>query len=64
MVNQTSSSALCSIWGGCCSNKAVSSDIVDHYTVICFDETDTEVRDLKVKPSTSWSDFQLCISEG
>ena len=33
------------------------------YTITCFDESDTELRDIKVHPTNQWKDFQVLITE-
>jgi hypothetical protein len=33
------------------------------YTVTCFDESDTELRDIRVHPTHQWKDMQVIITE-
>ncbi len=50
----------------CCNNlqeaRAVEAAAAK-YTVTCFDESDTELRDVHVHPTTQWKDMQVTITE-
>jgi len=50
----------------CCNNlqeaRAVEAAATT-YTVTCFDESDTELRDVRVDPTTQWKDMQVTITE-
>jgi hypothetical protein len=47
------------------SNQAPASleDTVSNFLITCFDENDTELRDIKINPTTSWPQIQECITD-
>mmetsp|Transcript_7084 Transcript_7084/g.11156 ORF Transcript_7084/g.11156 Transcript_7084/m.11156 type:complete len:230 (-) Transcript_7084:283-972(-) len=53
----------------CCSTlnpaekKAQEIEEGAAFTITCFDESDTELRDVKVYPHTKWSEMQMAITE-
>uniref|UniRef100_A0A7S0E203 PB1 domain-containing protein n=1 Tax=Hanusia phi TaxID=3032 RepID=A0A7S0E203_9CRYP len=51
----------------CCDNRMpdvkTTDEIQGPFLITCFDESDTELRDIKVQPTTNWTEMQLCISE-
>mmetsp|Transcript_47727 Transcript_47727/g.149650 ORF Transcript_47727/g.149650 Transcript_47727/m.149650 type:complete len:176 (-) Transcript_47727:417-944(-) len=41
----------------------LSRHVQGPFLITCFDESDTELRDIKIQPTTKWTEMQLCISE-
>jgi len=52
----------------CCSNLMAKEakhgeEVPVAFTVTCFDESDTELRDIRVHPTHQWKDMQCTITE-
>mmetsp|Transcript_27828 Transcript_27828/g.56966 ORF Transcript_27828/g.56966 Transcript_27828/m.56966 type:complete len:233 (+) Transcript_27828:183-881(+) len=52
----------------CCSNLQEQQEIKSQeseasFLITCFDEHDMELRDIKVHPTTSWAEMQICVTD-
>ena len=54
----------------CCSNLQDQLEVKGHpdkgasFLITCFDEQDMELRDIKIHPTTTWAEMQICITDG
>lgn len=54
----------------CCSNLQEQQEIKGQddkeasFLITCFDEHDMELRDIKIHPTTTWAEMQICITDG
>mmetsp|Transcript_38773 Transcript_38773/g.91559 ORF Transcript_38773/g.91559 Transcript_38773/m.91559 type:complete len:233 (-) Transcript_38773:249-947(-) len=53
----------------CCSNLQEQQEIKGQddkeasFLITCFDEHDMELRDIKIHPTTTWAEMQICITD-
>jgi len=66
-VLPTTAHSVCSPHTAHSNLQAKEATTIDHaastYTVTCFDESDTELRDVRVHPTHQWKDMQIIITE-
>jgi hypothetical protein len=49
--------------GGSNQKQQLEDQLPPHFLITCFDEKDTELRDVKILPTTTWPQMQECITD-